>query len=118
MRCMDDGSRVSCFNLSSKDMYYHVKVHVDAIKVMAPSVLTQMEKSLPFVPLCYLKTKERLKSVLKVRLISANVRHPVDGKLYVVFLVCKGVVAFGQTMAVDLWWRSPQTRACPLRLSI
>lgn len=116
VRCVDDGSS---FNICRADKSYRVKVHVDTIEVVAPLVV--MEKLLPIGTLCYLKmecqsagpllrrlsmplsTEERRTRALKIRLSSPNVRHPTDGKIYVVFLVRKGVVAFGETTTVDPW---------------
>ena len=116
VRCEDD---FASFNLNRVDKTYSVKVHVNTVQAMPP--LLVMEKLLPIGTLCYLKmecqsagplirrllmplsTDDRLNRVLRIRLSSPNVRHPVDGKLYVVFVVRKGVVATSEMIAVDPW---------------
>jgi hypothetical protein len=123
-----DGGRLGCLvppdehgslNVSRIDRCYRVKTHVDTVQVMPP--LEVMEKLLPIGTLCYLKmetqsaaplirrlnaplsTDRRLTSALRVRLSSPNVKHPVHGRLYVVFVVRKGVVATGETIVVHPW---------------
>ncbi len=116
VRCEEDGAS---FNISRQDKSYRVKVHVDTVQVMPPLVV--MEKLLPIGTLCYLKMEcqsagplvrrlsmplssdDRLSRVLRIRLSTPNVRHPIDGKLYVVFATRRGVVVVGETMAVDPW---------------
>ncbi len=116
VRCTDDGAS---FNLSREDRCYRIKVHVDTVQKIEPLVV--MEKLLPIGTLCYLKmesqsagplirrlstplsVEERRSRVLRMRLSTPNVKNPVDGRLYVVFVVRKGVVAFGETITVDPW---------------
>jgi hypothetical protein len=125
---VDDEGRVGClvppdefasFNVSREDKSYRAKVHVDTVRVMP--ALDVMKNLLPIGTLCYLKMEtqsaapllrrlnsplssdERLTQVLRVRLSSPNVKHPVHGKLYVVFVVRRGVVVFSETIVVDPW---------------
>jgi hypothetical protein len=50
-----------------------------------------------------LSLDERRARALKMRLSCPNIKNPAHGKLYVVFVVRRGVVAFGETMVVDPW---------------
>jgi hypothetical protein len=116
VRCEEDGAS---FNINRQDKTYSVMVHVETVRAVAPLVV--MEKLLPIGTLCYLKMEcqsagplirrlrmplsndERLTRVLRIRLSTPNVRHPTDGKLYVVFVVRRGVVSVSETMTVDPW---------------
>jgi hypothetical protein len=125
---MGDSGRLGCLvppaedaslNLSRVDRCYRAKTHVDTVQLMQP--LQVMESLLPIGTLCYLKMEtqsasplirrlnmplssdERLLHALRVRLSSPNVKHPVQGRIYVVFVVRRGVVSTGETIAVDPW---------------
>lgn len=117
--CLVPPNEFPCFNISKEDKCYRAKVHIDTVQVMTP--LQVMEKLLPIGTLCYLKMEcqsaaplirrlnsplssdERLTRVLRVRLSSPNVMKPVQGRLYVVFVVRRGVVSTSETIAVDPW---------------
>lgn len=117
--CLVPPDQYACFNISKEDYCYRAKVHIDTIQVMTP--LKVMEKLLPIGTLCYLKMEcqsaaplirrlnsplssdERLTRVLRVRLSSPNVKKPMRGRLYVVFVVRRGLVASSETVVVDPW---------------
>jgi hypothetical protein len=106
-------------NVSRVDKCYRVKTHVETVQIIQP--LDVMENLLPIGTLCYLKLEtqsaaplirrlsaplssdERLRRVLRVRLSSPNVKNPVQGRLFVVFVVRRGVVSTGETIVVDPW---------------
>jgi hypothetical protein len=125
---MGEGGRIGCLvppaedaslNVSRVDRCYRAKTHVDTVQLMQP--LQVMESLLPIGTLCYLKMEsqsasplirrlnmplssdERLLHALRVRLSSPNVKHPIQGRVYVVFVVRRGVVSTGETIAVDPW---------------
>ena len=117
--CLVPPDEHGVFNISTFDMCYRAKVNVGTVQVI--SALDVMEKLLPIGALCYLKMEshsaeplvrrlnmplshdERRERVLRVRLSTPNVKHPVHGKLYIVFVVRRGVVAHGETIVVDPW---------------
>jgi len=117
--CLVPPTENASFNISREDRCYRAKTRVDTVQIMSP--LDVMEKLLPIGTLCYLKMEcqsagplvrrleaplspnERLGCVLRVRLSSPNVKHPTAGKLYIVFVIRKGVVATSETMVVDPW---------------
>lgn len=117
--CLVPPSEFACHNISRVDKCYRVKVHVDTVVVMKP--LDVMEKLLPIGTLCYLKLEslsaaplirrldsplsldDRRTKVLRMRLSSPNVKKPAEGKLYMVFVVRRGVVATSETLIVDPW---------------
>lgn len=125
---IDDDGHVGClvppeenasFNIDTVDRCYRAKTHIDTFQVMPP--LLVMERLLPIGTLCYLKMEcqsaaplirrlsaplssdERIARVLRVRLSTPNVKHPTNGKLYVVFVIRKGLVASSETLVVDPW---------------
>lgn len=117
--CLVPPDENASFNVSRVDIRYRAKTHVDTVQVMR--VLAVMEQLLPIGTLCYLKMEsqsaaplirrlnsplsldERRGRVLKMRLSCPNVKHPTHGRLYVVFVVRKGISAYGETMTVDPW---------------
>lgn len=117
--CLVPPEEFGCFNISREDQCYRAKVHIDTVQVMPPLVV--MEKLLPIGTLCYLKMEsqsaaplirrlnsplssdERLTRVLRVRLSSPNVKKPVKGRLYIVYVVRRGVVSTSDTIVVDPW---------------
>jgi len=117
--CLVPHDEFSSLNISREDQCYSAKVHIDTVQKMP--ALEVMEKLLPIGTMCYLKMEsqsaapllrrlnsplssdERMVRVLRVRLSSPNVKKPIQGKLYMVFVVRRGVVATSETIMVDPW---------------